>query len=192
MKVTIWLAVMAAFFVLILGMIAAAPAADGLTTVSVARTIDACTFLSRAEMAHSIGMSVSSGARRDAGQVQEDGFQGSYSSTCIWKGYDKTEESNDNVLGGNASYVILHMIASPAGSGTPSRFVQSFRDASQDGTIAATPASLGIGDEALWWGDGVAVRKGDVSFGLSVHIANHGASARAMAETLATTVAARL
>ncbi|HEX4050450.1 MAG TPA: hypothetical protein VHY19_06200 [Steroidobacteraceae bacterium] len=30
------------------------------------------------------------------------------------------------------------------------------------------PIGLHIGDEALWWGDGVAVRRGAESFGVSV------------------------
>lgn len=49
-------------------------------------------------------------------------------------------------------------------------FLESFRAAAADGTIAGKPIARDFGDEALWWGDGLAVRSGGVSFGISVFL----------------------
>ena len=66
------------------------------------------------------------------------------------------------------SYVILNAMRWPEGRGLADTFLQAFRDAAAIGEIPSAPASRDYGDAALWWGDGLAVRAGDVSFGLSV------------------------
>jgi hypothetical protein len=49
-------------------------------------------------------------------------------------------------------------------------FLDAFYAAAQKGEIANTPVVRKLGDDALWWGDGLAVRRGDISFGLSVSV----------------------
>ena len=52
------------------------------------------------------------------------------------------------------------------------------------------PVPVQAGDEALWWGDGVAARKGDVSFGVSVHVGTDKKAEQAMEEALAKKIVA--
>jgi hypothetical protein len=62
--------------------------------------------------------------------------------------------------------VILHAMRWPRGkAGT---FLEQFYEAARNGELPREPEPRKLGDDALWWGDGVAVRKGDVSFGVSV------------------------
>src|SRR5690606_41909354 len=68
------------------------------------------------------------------------------------------------------SFVMLNAMQWPVGKGLAGRFLQEFRDAAAHGELPSSPLPRDIGDEALWWGDGLAVRKADVSFGLSVFI----------------------
>jgi hypothetical protein len=58
----------------------------------------------------------------------------------------------------------------PTGSNLAGSFIDVFRTAASKGEIPKKPVPRQFGDEALWWGDGLAVRKGDVSFGISVFI----------------------
>jgi len=103
--------------------------------------------------------------RKDTG-LEPDG---SYSATCVWvlhTGQPDTENP-DAPLDGE-SFVILHVMQWPAGSGLARNFLESFREAARTGDIPGKTSPRNFGDEALWWGDGLAVRKHDVSFGLSV------------------------
>ena len=114
-----------------------------------------------------IGFPVDGGTRRD------EGFQpnGSYSSACLWTVRRTGNHPADPraPLGGK-SFVILNSIQWPAGSGLARQYLEDFRAAAADGTIPGKPVPRSFGDEALWWGDGLAVRKGDVSFGVSVFL----------------------
>ena len=56
----------------------------------------------------------------------------------------------------------------PARQGHGEGFLQAFHESADKGIIANKPTPRKFGDEALWWGDGLAVRQGDVSFGVSV------------------------
>jgi hypothetical protein len=58
----------------------------------------------------------------------------------------------------------------PTGSNLAGSFIDAFRTAASKGEIPKKPVPRQFGDEALWRGDGLAVRKGDVSFGISVSI----------------------
>ena len=69
---------------------------------------------------------------------------------------------------GGATFAILNAMQWPVGSGEAKKFLESFYDAAKNGVIDLTPVQLKIADDAIWWGDGVAVRKGDRSFGVSV------------------------
>lgn len=56
----------------------------------------------------------------------------------------------------------------PEGSGLARKFLEAFHEAATTGEIPSEPTVREFGDAALWWGDGPAVRKDDVSFGISV------------------------
>jgi hypothetical protein len=130
-------------------------------------TIDACELLSSSEIRRIVGRSVSAGARRDSGLESN----GSYSSACVWI----IEQSTDTFIEpatplGGRSFAILHAMQWPHGSGQAQTYLEAFREAAVRGELPADPVAREFGDEALWWGDGLAVRKGDVSFGISVFI----------------------
>ena len=128
-----------------------------------AGTIDACELLHGPEIVPIIGASVSKPLRQDAG-LQPDG---SYSSTCYWEiGTTNPTTPADQAPGAKKSYVILHAMQWPRG--LAHIFLDSFRTAAANGDIPGKTSPRKFGDEALWWGDGLAVRRYDVSFGISV------------------------
>ena len=136
---------------------------------SKAPEINGCALLSSAEISQAIGFPVDNGRRKDAG-FQSDG---SYSSACVWVIQQaKAVTPNPSAPLGGGSFVILNAIQWPAGSGLARTFLQAFHEAATSGVIPATPVPREFGDEALWWGDGLAVRRGDVSFGVSVFISD--------------------
>jgi hypothetical protein len=145
-------------------------------------------LLSDADVSAAMGAAVEPGLRRDSGVTAD----GAYSSTCLWKvSADKDANDPKRPLGG-ARFAILNAMAwSKTGKG-PASFLQSFRDAARDHIIDKTPVALKIGDESLWWGDGVAVRKGDMSFGMSVHLVTDRERERGLSEALAAKVLKRL
>jgi hypothetical protein len=130
--------------------------------------IDACALLQRAEITQIIGAPVGEPTRRDAGLASN----GSFSSTCIWEiqAANPPPLRADAPLGGK-SFVILNAQQWPRGSGLAHTFLDSFREAAKNGDIPNQTTPRKVGDEALWWGDGLAVRRHDVSFGVSVFFA---------------------
>jgi len=158
---------------LVLSGTAACLAADGAghgTTAAQrapATMIDACTLLLPSEIAEVIGFAVDVGIRKDAGFAAD----GSYSSACVWTvDVSQPPAFDANAPLGGQSFVILHVIRWPAGSGLARTFLESFRAAAASGEIPAQPVARDYGDEALWWGDGLAVRSADVGFGVSVFL----------------------
>jgi hypothetical protein len=133
---------------------------------------------------------VDAGVREDTGWLDAPDYAGAYSSTCTWRASSDSDAHDPTRSLGGASFAILTVISWPAGDG-PAKFLQSFRNAADDHVITGTPVPLQIGDEALWWGDGVAARKGSLSFGMSVHLVNERAKERRMEELLAAKIAAR-
>lgn len=129
--------------------------------------IDACSLLTAAQISRVIDLSVEEGVRRDEGLQQN----GSYSSACVWVVRRETAapENPQAPLGGR-SFVILNAMQWPAGSGLARTFLEAFHAAAAKGEIASKPVPRPFGDEALWWGDGLAVRARDVSFGVSVFL----------------------
>lgn len=166
-------------------------AAESATSLS----INACTLLTDEEVAAVLGARVNAGEAHDSGTVKNGDYvsAGTYSSTCLWRVASKGPPPSDpNLSLGGASYAILNAMQWPAGSGQAKNFLQSFRDAAKEGVIDQSPVALKIADDALWWGDGVAVCKGDRSFGISVHLVGGRAKERGMEEALAKKIAARL
>jgi hypothetical protein len=157
--------------------------------------VDACALLSDKEVAATLNLGVAPADRRDDGKLDDrPGYEGSYSSTCVWRvEADKNKASVDQPMAG-MRFAILNAITWPKGSGKAASYLQSFHDAAEHNVIPMKPISLkGIGDDAVWWGDGVASRVGDVSFGISVFLQNGDKVAqRPMEEALARKIAGRL
>lgn len=120
--------------------------------------IDACALLDAAQIEKALGQAVDAGARHDAG-IESNG---AWSSSCVWK-------FAGSAPGQRGGFVILNAMQWPPGAGRAHEFLDAFREAAAQGVLPRAPVARRIGDEALWWGDGLAVRQGDVSFGLSVH-----------------------
>ena len=129
-----------------------------------ARPIDACALLMASELSTLFGVPVEAGVRHDAGRVSD----GAYSSTCIWKVQNANLPAhNKKAPLGGADFAILNVISWPSRSGAES-LLRTLRTAADHHLIPMHPVALHIGDESAWWGDGVAVRTGTVSFGISV------------------------
>jgi hypothetical protein len=157
--------------------------------------INACALLSDHEVAAVLGAKVNPGEPHDSGTVKSGNYvgTGTYSSTCLWRVVTEGPTPSDpNLSLGGASYAILNAMQWPVGSGKARNFLQSFRDAAKEGLIDQAPVVLKIADDALWWGDGVAVCRGDRSFGIAVHLVGGRNKERGMEEALAEMIAARL
>ena len=157
-----------------------------------ATPINACTLLSASEVSQVIGIRVDGGARNDAGWVDNDSTHGAYSSTCLWRATADRGAADPSLPAGGASFAILNVFSWPEGSQEAGSFLQKFRDAAENNLIPSKPVPLKIGDEALWWGDGVAVKSGHVAFGISVHLVNGRPKERQMEETLGAKLAGRV
>lgn len=148
--------------------------------------INACEFLKPAEISRVLGVAVDGGRRQDEG-VQKDG---SYSSSCIWM--IKNQKLDPSARLGGRRFVILNAMQWPEGRNMAGKFLQAFRDSAAKGVIPNKPTPRKFGDEALWWGDGLAVRKGDVSFGVSVFMPSDKARTSALEEKLAPIILRRI
>jgi hypothetical protein len=131
--------------------------------------IDTCALISPSEISQIIEFEVGAGKSSDAGPQRD----GSYSSSCLWivESRAGAAVNPEGPLEGR-SFVILSAIRWPAGSQLAWKYLESFRKAAAKGDIPGTPSPRTLGDEALSWGDGLAVRTGDVGFGISVFIPN--------------------
>jgi hypothetical protein len=171
-----------------LGLLLVAAAAIGAEPADLA--IDACALLGAADVQQAVNLPVGPGVRRDAGL--ED--TGAYSSSCVWvlKPDPAATPDPDKPLGGR-SFVILNVQRWPAGSGLAHTFLDAFHKAAADGEIPSQPQPRQFGDAALSWGDGLAVRLGNVSFGVSVFIPGESKQRRdALQELLAPHILRRL
>jgi hypothetical protein len=150
--------------------------------------INACELLTSAEISAAVGLPVDNGRRQDEGMSRD----GQYSSTCMWT-IEPGKTPDQTAPGRGRRFVILNAQRWPAGSGMAKKFLQAFHESADKGVIANQPVPRKFGDEALWWGDGLAVRRGDVSFGLSVFMPKRDeARTSALEEKLAPHVLRRL
>ncbi|GFE83608.1 hypothetical protein GCM10011487_56080 [Steroidobacter agaridevorans] len=150
--------------------------------------INACELLTPAEITAAIGLPVDQGRRQDEGMSRD----GQYSSTCFWT-IEPGKAPDQTAPGRGRRFVILNAQRWPAGRDMAKKFLQAFHESADQGVIANQPVPRKFGDEALWWGDGLAVRKGDVSFGLSVFMPKRGeARTSALEEKLAPQILKRL
>lgn len=125
--------------------------------------INACELLTSAEISAAVGLPVDHGRRQDEGMSRD----GQYSSTCMWT-IEPGKAPDPTAPGRGKRFVILNAQRWPAGRDMAKKFLEAFHESADKGVIANQPVPRKFGDEALWWGDGLAVRKGDVSFGISV------------------------
>jgi hypothetical protein len=151
--------------------------------------INACTLLMTGELSSLLRMPIEMGQRHDAGLT----FQGAYSSTCVWKVRNARLQLNElSAPMGGADFAILNVFSWPSREGAET-FVRSFRSAADNHLIPMQPIALQIGDHSLWWGDGVAVQTGDVSFGVSVVLYSADRERRRMwEESLARKIVGRI
>lgn len=139
--------------------------------------INACELLTSGEITAAIGLPVDKGSRKDEGMSKD----GQYSSTCFWT-IEPGKTPDANAPGRGHRFVILNVQRWPAGKDMAKKFLEAFHDSADKGIIPNKPAPRKYGDEALWWGDGLAVRRGDVSFGLSVYMPQRDAPNTGAAE----------
>ncbi len=145
-----------------------APAVNAEPRATGVLQLDACTLLEPAEISEVVGLPVHPGIRQDVGYESD----GSYSSACLWAIKARKETSQPGTSTSlDRSFAILHVMNWPSGSGQSAKYLQAFRDAALQGEIPSDPVPRDVGDEALWWGDGLAVRQGDTGFGISVLLA---------------------
>jgi hypothetical protein len=150
--------------------------------------INACELLTPAEITAAIGLPVDQGRRQDEGMSRD----GQYSSTCFWT-IEPGKAPDETAPGRGRRFVILNAQRWPAGRDMAKKFLQAFQESADNGIIANQPVPRKFGDDALWWGDGLAVRKGDVSFGISVFMPKRGeARTSVMEEKLAPHILKRL
>jgi hypothetical protein len=166
--------------------------AEAASAVHKATPINACSLLTSDEIAEVIGVKVDSGSRRDDGWVDNETVHGAYSSTCFWRATADRNMADPSLSMGGASYAILNVFSWPPGSQEAASFLQKFRDAAEGNLIPSKPVPVKIADEALWWGDGVAVKSGNVAFGISVHLVGGRPKERQMEETLGAKLAGRI
>jgi len=152
--------------------------------------IDACALLTSQEISAVVGKSVGTG------QAYDDGIttQGAHSTTCVWAAPLPPGVAPDPAqrLEGRG-FVVLNVMNWPAGSNGARQFLDDFQEAFRQHDIDSKPVSVNVGaDDALWWGDGVAVRRNGFSFGISVAQFGDPAARKPQAEGLATLVVTRL
>jgi hypothetical protein len=152
--------------------------------------IDPCTLLTSAEISAVVGRQVETGKALDNGVTRD----GARSTTCLWSAplAHGAEPDPHQRLGGRG-FVILNVMKWPRGPSDARKFLDSFNEAFKKKDIASKPIAVNVGaDDALWWGDGVAGRKGGVSFGISVAQMGDKAAREPRAESLARLLVKRL
>lgn len=149
--------------------------------------ISACKLLSADEIAQVIGRKVGTPISREGSEAE-----GSASSVCIWRVAEDSDRTTVDAPLQGSNYVMLNAWSWEPGNPGPRNFLQEFRDAAKNNLIDSTPVPVAVGDEGLYWGDGVAVRKGSKNFGISVHLQDGKPTEQAMETALAKKVLERL
>ena len=148
---------------------------------------NACDLIAKEDVAKIVGGTVETAERNDDGKTED----GAYSSTCVWKVAGLPAlPAKPNAPFGGAAFAMLNTIAWPPGGGMAKKYLEDFRDAAKQDLIDQTPVPVQAGDEALFWGDGVAFRRGDVSFGVSVHVGTDKKQEQALETALAQKIVA--
>jgi hypothetical protein len=143
-----------------------------------AAEIPACPLLSGDAIAEVFGKPVTAAEQPPSGGGPGAGRM----TTCIWTPAD----------GGLGATVSLIVWSWPPGHPGAAGYVEAFRASGYPDR--APPETVAIGDDALWDGDRLHVRKGDVSFTLatSLNALDATPDARPRLEALGAEVASRL
>jgi hypothetical protein len=152
--------------------------------------IDPCALLTTAEVSAAVGQPVEPGRPNSAGLTKD----GAFSTTCLWQVALPAGVAPDPTrsLGGR-SFAIVNVQNWPGGPSDARKFLEGFHEAFAASEITSQPIPVDVGaDEAIWWGDGVAARKGSVSIGVSVASAGDRAQRKPKAESLAKLILPRL
>lgn len=152
--------------------------------------IDPCALVTAEEVSAIVGEKV------QAGRLLDNGFtrDGAYSTTCLWTADLPTGVTEDAAkpLGGRP-FAMLNVMNWLGGPDFARKFLTDFQEAFEAHEIPTPPVAVEVGaDEALWWGDGVAARKGGVSIGVSVAQIGDRTQRQPKAESLARRVIVRL
>jgi hypothetical protein len=126
--------------------------------------VAACPLLTTDEVAAALGEPLVAAEQDPMGGGEKQGRM----TTCIWT-------PANSGLGPTMSLILWSW---PPGSPGAARFIEAFRIVAEDYPDLPTPESVAIGDEALWDGTGMHVRKGDMSFSLSTSLNALGRHAR--------------
>jgi hypothetical protein len=162
----------------------------GLPALAAPNAIDPCPLLTVPELSAVVGRSMAAGKFFDNGVTRD----GAHSSSCLWVAPLAAGAKPDPTqrLGGRG-FVVLNVINWPKGPNDARKFLRSFDDAFHHKDITSRPVAVDVGaDEAMWWGDGVAGRKGGVSFGISVAQLGDKSTRQPRAENLARLLVKRL
>ena len=143
-----------------------------------AAEIPACPLLSDDALAEAFGKPVTAAEQPPSGGGPGAGRM----TTCLWTPAD----------GGLGATVSLIVWSWPPGHPGAAGYLEAFR--ASEYADRPVPETIAIGDDAVWDGDRLHVRKGDVSFTLatSLNALDPTPDARPRLETLAAEVVARL
>lgn len=145
-----------------------------------AAEVAACPLLTADEVESVFGQILVADEREPTGGGLNQGRM----TTCIWS-------PAGGRLGPTLSVIVWSW---PAGSPGAAGYLEAFQQIAAEYPDLPQPEPLAIGDAALWDGNGVHVRKGDLTFSLatSMNALDPTSDARAKLEDLAAIVAGRL
>jgi hypothetical protein len=149
-------------------------------TAEVAPAIPACPLLTLDEVTAAFGQAVIAAEQAPMGGGEGEGRM----TTCFW-----------TPVGGKPGATLSLVVWSwPPGDGGAAGFLETIRILAEESPDRPPAETLAIGDDALWDGDRVYVRKGGVSVTLatSLNALDATPDARAKLEALAAIVAERL
>jgi hypothetical protein len=152
--------------------------------------INPCRLLTTAEISAVVDRQVGPGRFFDGGQTG----QGAHTATCLWLAPlpAGARPKPGQRLGGRG-FIILNIQNWANGPSAARKFLDDFDTAFRQHDINSRPVAVDVGaDDAIWWGDGVAGRKGAVSFGISVAQTGDRAARRPRDEALARLLVKRL
>ena len=149
-------------------------------TAEVAALVPACPLLTLDEVAAAFGKPVAAAEQEPMGGAEGEGRM----TTCFWVPAD----------GGPGATLSLVVWSWPPGDGGAAGFLEALRIVAEEDPGRPPVETLAIGDDALWDGDRVYVRKGGVSATLatSMNALDVTPDARVKLEALAGLVAERL
>lgn len=134
--------------------------------IDASKSFDVCRLLSAADIRAELGIDVATGQLHDIGFDEK---LAAHSWSCIWFFREQTSGSSDSYqMNDGKRFVILNLMRWSKRDNRAYEYLQGFRRAAETGELPRAPMTRSMGEEALWWGDGLAVRQGLVGFGVSV------------------------